>query len=88
MMSPKYASNLDGSINLANMFINWRHEIANSLYLTYKLDNITYRYTNGFIECVNNYIKTFRRMCYNIRNFERFITRIITNFNQDFLIKA
>lgn len=48
MMSPKYASNLDGSINLANMYINWRHEIANSLYLTYKLDNITYRYTNGF----------------------------------------
>jgi len=83
-----YASNLDGSINLANMFINWRHEIANSLYLTYKLDNITYRYTNGFIEGVNNYIKTFRRMCYNIRNFERFITRIITTFNQDFLIKA
>lgn len=83
-----YGSKLDGSKDLANTFINWRNEIANSLYLAYKKEEKVYRYTNGFMEGVNNFIKTFRRMCFNIRDFNRFVTRIITVFNNEFLIRA
>lgn len=83
-----YGSKLDGSKDLANTFINWRNEIANSLYLSYKKEEKIYSYTNGFMEGVNNFIKTFRRMCFNIRDFNRFVTRIITVFNNEFLIRA
>ena len=83
-----FESKLIGSVDLAKTFINWKKEIANSLYLTYENDKGKTRYSNGFIEGVNNYIKTFRRMSYNFRDFNRFITRIITTFNNDYMIKA
>ena len=83
-----FDSKLHNSQELASMFINWKKEIANSLSRTLVINNVEKRYTNGFIEGVNNYIKTFRRMCFNIRNFDRFKTRIITTFNKQFLIKA
>lgn len=73
--------------NLAKLFINWKKEIAFSLCLENTNSN-NKRYTNGFIEGVNNFIKTFRRMSYNIRDFNRFKTRIISTFNQEFMIKA
>lgn len=83
-----YGSNLPNAKVLADTFINWRKEIANSLYLHYfdKDDNIK-RYTNGFIEGANNFIKTIRRMSYNIRCFNRFKTRIITLFNKELMLK-
>lgn len=83
-----FDSKLHNSQELAHMFMNWKKEIANSLYLTLEKNERKIRYTNGFIEGTNNYIKTFRRMCFNIRNFERFKTRIITTFNNYFMIKA
>lgn len=83
-----FNSKIKEYVSLAKMFINWKKEIANSLYLINESSNTTKRYTNGFIEGVNNYIKTFRRMSYNIRNFNRFVTRIITTFNNEFMIRA
>ncbi len=73
--------------SLAKLFINWKKEIAFSLCLENNHSN-NKRYTNGFIEGVNNFIKTFRRMSYNIRDLNRFKTRIISSFNQEFMIKA
>ncbi|VEU80119.1 ISL3 family transposase [Haploplasma axanthum] len=84
-----YASKLPEFISLAGMFINWKVEIANSLCLTYLDSNNNIKfYSNGFIEGVNNFIKTTRRMSYNFRSFNRFKKRIISLFNNDFCIIA
>lgn len=82
-----YGSDLPNAKVLADTFINWRKEIANSLYLHYlDQDNNIKRFTSGFIEGSNNFIKTFRRMSYNIRCFNRFKTRIITLFNKELML--
>lgn len=49
-------------------FTKWSREIINV---------IEHRYTNGYVEGVNNKIKVLKRISFGVRNFERFRNRIL-----------
>lgn len=51
-----------------NAYHNWSTEILNAL-------NVPY--SNGFTEGCNNKTKVLKRVCFGLRNFERFRSRIL-----------
>lgn len=53
---------------VVNMICNWSKEILNAFETGY---------SNGFTEGMNNRIKVLKRVCYGVRNFERFRRRIL-----------
>lgn len=63
-----FKANLASFTKLAETFSRWRKEI---------LSAVATGYSNGFIEGCNNRIKVLKRVCYGVRNFERFRNRIL-----------
>ena len=61
-------ANLPPFTKLAETIAKWRKEI---------LATVATGYSNGFIEGCNNRIKVLKRVCYGVRNFERFRNRIL-----------
>jgi transposase len=61
-------ANLPSFTKLAETVSKWNKEI---------LIAVATGYSNGFIEGCNNRIKVLKRICYGVRNFERFRNRIL-----------
>jgi len=78
-------SNLKEFNKLATTFINWKDEIINSII---HYDSNNKRYSNGFIEGVNNFIKVIRRLAFGFRDFDRFRKKVMVSFNNEFYIRA
>lgn len=64
--------------DVISSFKNWRKEIINSLVIR---DSNNKFYSNGKIEGVNNFIKTYNKIGYGYTNSLRFAERIIMIFN-------
>lgn len=71
-------SNLDEFIKVGKTFENWQIEIENSYLL---VDNGK-RLSNGRIEGINNKIKTLKKTCYGLTNFNHLRKRIFLIFEK------
>lgn len=72
-------SNLKEFRKVGETFENWRHEIENSYLL---IDNGK-RVTNAKIEGRNNKIKTLKKVCYGLTNFDHLRKRVFLIFEKD-----
>lgn len=50
-------------------------------YIDYLKNSFNFEYSNGAIECINNYIKVLKRVAFGYRNFANFRTRILISRN-------